>query len=42
MKIIILVAWVVPRRVFADEFITVLEIQMEICKNGGRVKIGSF
>ena len=42
MKIIILVAWLAPGRVFADGYITVFEIQMEICKDGIRVKVGSF
>ena len=41
MQIIILVAWLVPGRVFADKYITVLKIQMAICKDGGRVKIES-
>ena len=35
MKIIILVAWLVPGRVFADGYITVLKIRMKICKVEG-------
>ena len=31
-----------PGRVFADGYITVHKFQMEICKNGSRVNIGSF
>ena len=42
MQFIILVAWLVSGHVFADEYITVLKIQMELCKDRGRVKIGTF
>ena len=42
MQIVNLIAWLVPGRVIADKYITVLKIQMEIWKDRGRVKIGSF
>ena len=45
MQIIILVAWLIPGRVFADKYITILKIQMEICKDRGRGRwknIGPF
>ena len=38
-KVLILVAWLDPGRASADGYITVLNIQTEICKNGGRIKI---
>ena len=41
-KSLILVAYLGLRRVSVDGYITVLKIQMEICKDGRRVKIGSF
>ena len=41
-KRLILIAWLGPRCVSADGYITVIKIHMEICKDGGRVKIGSF
>ena len=40
-KIIILVVWLGPGRVLADGYITVIKIQMEICKER-RVKMESF
>ena len=39
MEIIILVAWLVPGRLFADGYIAVRKFQMEICRDGGRVKM---
>ena len=42
MQIIILVAWLVPGCDFADKYITVLKIQLQICKDGRRVKIYHF
>ena len=35
-------AWLGLGRVFADGYITVLKIQMEVHKDGRREKIGSF
>ena len=37
-----LVAWLGPGSVSADGYITVLKVQMDICKGGRRIKIGSF
>ena len=41
-KRLILVNGLGPGRASADGYIAVLKIQMEICKNGRKVKIGSF
>ena len=41
-KRLILVAWLGPGRTSADGYITVLKIQMELCKDGRGVKTGSF
>ena len=41
-KRLILVAWLGPGRVFADGSIAVLQMQMEICKDGRRLKIRSL
>ena len=41
-KRLILVAWLGPGCAFTDGYIIFLNIQMEICKDGRRVKIGSF
>ena len=41
-KNLILVAWLGLGRFSVDGYITVLKIQMEICRDGGGLKIGSF
>ena len=39
---LILLAWLGPGRFSADGYITVLKIQMDVCKDGRGEKIGSF
>ena len=37
-----LIVWLDPGHVSADGYITILKNQMEICKDGRWIKIGSF